>query len=470
MPSLKHSTGAWLLAVLIIFSLAGCGQKETQPPEPSATPLPAATAVPDSPTPTRTRPARSFFVRPTLNATPTVTLEPPSSPSPVALEPTAAGENLSTPPEVAPSPTNRPQATRRPGGNGSSTPTVTPTSAATPATEIINAPPLLYFKMIDVQHGWGLTDRYILRTTDGGLQWINASPPDGLDAGSILQGFFLNINEAWVAVPESDFITGTLYHTTDGGKNWESFSVPFGSVHLFFLDSLHGWALVDRGASSGSQAIDIFATANGGETWTAVYLLTADQSPTAVAGELPYAGTKNEIAFIDLEHGWITGKAPVSDQPWLFYTEDGGESWEQQDLPIPEGYQFNVLTVSAPIFFNDSQGVLPVRLSQVTETTIFYETSDAGLTWSDTTPIAVSGPLDCVSLDSWRIWNGTTLAASDDGGANWQSQPTNVNLRTSLEQIDFTSPQVGYALSVVSANTSVLYYTANGGRSWAPLW
>ena len=74
--------------------------------------------------------------------------------------------------------------------------------------------------MLDVNNGWALNNSEVLRTTDGGSTWYNATPAgvSGLPASS----FFLDSTTGWVVLPGADPTSGTLYHTTDGGTSWTS--------------------------------------------------------------------------------------------------------------------------------------------------------------------------------------------------------------------------------------------------------
>ncbi len=330
------------------------------------------------------------------------------------------------------------------------------------------------------EDGWGLTDRYILRTADGGISWVNTTPGDVFPAGdvfsaeSLLYGFFLDANRGWVVLPSEDQATGTLYHTKDGGNTWKIEPVPFAAAKLFFIDGQTGWALADRGSFSGSQEVDIFRTTDSGKRWVTVTQVTSEQpentNPEGVPGPLPYAGIKNTISFRSSTIGWVAGSVSAQNNSWLFNSRDGGSTWIKQSLGLPAGAQGSLLSIDAPMFFSSLEGLLPVFLYNVGELFALYTTRDGGTTWTVTTPVPVSGDLDCVSFTSCRIWNGTTIAITEDGGQSWQQVKTNVNLQQSLVQIDFTSPQVGFALSITSDGQSTLYWTSDGGRNWTPLW
>ncbi len=459
-----------LILVIACLAFTACQVKPTDFP---ITPIPS-TMIPTDvvPTPTRTRPPRSFFVRPTLAQTPLPpTLTPILTTSEIASPYPGPETGNPIPPEPTRAPSDLLQTnTPRPGNPNParSTPSASPTSAATAQNAEIASPALLSFFMIDSQNGWGLTDRAILRTTNGGEKWVNTTPGGSFPANSILQGFFLNANEGWVLLPSSDLMLGTLYRTNNGGNTWQNWAVAFGGAHLFFLNQQIGWALADRGSTIGKQAIDIYQTTDGGENWSLISQVSSELPD--YPGQLPLAGTKSGILFRETNIGWVTGSIQSPGQSWLFITRDGGRTWSQQNLVLPSGNQSSTLKISPPYFSNAEQGVLPVRLSQVSELTNLYLTNDGGETWTTTLPVAVTGPLDCVSYLSCRIWNGVTLASTDDGGTSWQQVRTNIDLRQSLLQIDFINPTNGFALSVLGPGVSQFYRTTDGGRTWIPTW
>ncbi len=426
------------------------------------------TVEPGPPTPTRTRPARTLFIRPTLVSTFTPEFTPTwppteSPPVPTMVEPLGDATALPL------------TATANPQAQATLTPLPTQaTLAPTPDRAIIPAPELLSIHMKSDNDGWGLTGRYILRTANGGVSWVNTTPGDVFPAESELHGFFLDANRGWVVLPSADQATGTLYHTIDGGNTWDIEPVPFAAVKMFFVDGQTGWALADRGSFSGSQAVDIYRTTDAGTRWVNVTQVTSEQgentNPPGVAGPLPYTGIKNTISFRSPDTGWVAGSVSAQNESWLFNTRDGGLTWARQTLDLPAGAQGSLLSIDAPMFMSQQDGLLPVFLYREGELFTLYVTRDGGGTWSVTTPVPVSGEMDCVSLTSCRIWNGNTIAITEDGAQSWQQVKTNVNLQQTLVQVDFTSPQVGFALSIANNGQSTLYGTSDSGRTWTPLW
>src|SRR6266516_6641100 len=79
---------------------------------------------------------------------------------------------------------------------------------------------LISLHMINLTTGWALGEHAILRTSDGGLQWKNVTPPNAvLTRESIAD--FLTASLAWVATPQTNGTTAQVLRTTDGGQTWQ---------------------------------------------------------------------------------------------------------------------------------------------------------------------------------------------------------------------------------------------------------
>jgi photosystem II stability/assembly factor-like uncharacterized protein len=458
-------------AVLLIssVSLTCCKRANQEPVTLTPTPEATATSTPWEPTPTRTRPVRSFFIRPTLA----------ESPTPIEVPYPQPGEEDLQTPTLSPMPTLIAQTADLETPSATPTPTITGI-APTPARETIARPLLIDFAMFDPNHGWGLTEDKILRTSIGGTQWVDTTPM-GFNPfpQSVPFAYFADPNHAWTLITRMNDISGTLFKTENGGNTWQTDPVPFTNARFFFLPGnngnyANGWAMVDRSFTANSQAVDLYATLDGGETWNPIHTVNPTQgNQSSSAGALPYTGFKNGLTFLSPLRGWITGESPIAGMSWLYITNDGGKNWSEQVLSLPTGAQTNTVITEPPFFFNAQQGLLPVRLEQISDLTVLYETVDGGLTWSFTTPVPIAGQIDCVSPSTCRVWNGRVLAATENGGGSWRQVTTNVDLSNAYFQIDFVDPLFGFAMSIeytglTTRNT--LYLTTDGGSTWIALW
>ena len=209
---------------------------------------------------------------------------------------------------------------------------------------------------------------YIIKTTDGGFNWVELDPPGGNENLGINELYFLDENHGWMSTgdldpeePESDAqndpdawyeavserinyihnplyrlqwkldhdgkgkgMNGVLYHTDDGGLSWESINTAGQESYLasFFVTPEKGFVLADPLAGTTNDMFRLYMTDDGGDSWQRVTNL-----PASVPGGTAYI--IQALYFTDEDNGWAFGAAAGG----LFYksvilqTTDGGESW-----------------------------------------------------------------------------------------------------------------------------------------------
>ncbi|MBM3712833.1 MAG: T9SS type A sorting domain-containing protein [Actinobacteria bacterium] len=106
----------------------------------------------------------------------------------------------------------------------------------------------IYFT--DYEKGFVVSERYIFKTVDGGINWTFIEYSE-----SLFSIYFIDSNRGWICGN-----LGTILKTTNGGDSWitqRSGTEYF--ISIFFKDLLHGW-VVGEGADGGK----IFKTTTGG--------------------------------------------------------------------------------------------------------------------------------------------------------------------------------------------------------------
>src|SRR6266513_4967339 len=184
---------------------------------------------------------------------------------------------------------------------------------------------LISLHMIDLTTGWALGEHAVLRTSDGGLQWKNVTPPHTLLTRESMAAF-LTASLAWVATPQTNGTTAQLLRTSDGGQTWQQSTVQATFLRqITFIDSQHGWIISGWGATGGAaEAVSVFRTSDGGKTWSNVASALPASTDTPPPGQLPFGGQKSGIHFLNVSTGWITGTVMASDLAWLYVSHDGG--------------------------------------------------------------------------------------------------------------------------------------------------
>ena len=364
------------------------------------------------------------------------------------------------------------------------TPTPLPTATEMPLPTLQGvpalAPSIIHIAFQDANNGWGIASNNggaILRTGDSGTTWVNVTP-SGLSGIGYSTGLsVLDVNTAWALVPNTDYFTGRLYRTSDGGLTWTSFDVPFGGGFLQFLDATTGRLLADRGAGAGSEAVEMFQTSDGGATWLSVF--NNDPTRPDSSGSLPLSGIKNGMTFLDADTGWVTGTVPVNGEVYLYITHDGGVDWAMQTIPLPAMYVTYQYMPQAPVFFGDD-GFLPLMIYvSNTPDLAFFTTHDGGATWSgdptDAGQIVTPGQYAFADLLHGWSWNGgANLYFTIDGAQTWSTLPASLDLSESLSQLVFVPGPAGgftgWALTGVDdAGRTQLYKTTDNAATWTPL-
>jgi photosystem II stability/assembly factor-like uncharacterized protein len=343
-----------------------------------------------------------------------------------------------------------------------------PSGSTSPSSGTVQ--PLSMIRMFSPRNGWALSTQAVLFTTDGGKSWKDVTPPQVTITPDATADFY-STNLAWVALPPVNDIIH-IYSTINEGKSWtpSSFGVNAGTTaasQLFFVDPQHGWLLSPQAVQSGSEAVVIYRTTNGGRTWREVSVARPDNPPHA-ANVLPFSGDKQGISFVNASTGWVAGTVPKADTVWLYVTHDGGSTWKQQSLSIPSNVKGAQITTLPPRFFSSSNGILPVLFlaSNGVRTVDFYQTTDGGTTWKSTSTLTLSLVIrSFVNLNQGWSTDDTNLYMTQDGGHTWTQLNPNMSLK-GVTHLDFVTNQIGYAISGANNGSPFLLQTTDGGKTW----
>ncbi|UCF60391.1 MAG: hypothetical protein JSV37_11590 [Anaerolineaceae bacterium] len=337
--------------------------------------------------------------------------------------------------------------------------------------------------MINSTVGWAVAglesdDAHILRTDDGGRSWLDVTPPQmTMNCGQYplhARGYYHNAEVAWLLYYEAMHARSPsgIWRTLDGGKTWElslllqrntdTFGGLFTWPILEFIDSEHGWLLIDYFLGAGSHGAELFRTIDGGRSWE----LIPEAHLTRGSG----------LDMIDRMHGWETSNHPIVVYMGLAVTDDGGHTWEFQELPYPselldvEEYDPFSCYVSSPILNSSQWGSVVVQCER---DYFLYNSADGGQTWE--AEIIPGGPPEFItSLIGWAIEVPETddvddpkslqLYRTEDGGQTWRRLST----LDWYGQLQFVNENVGWAL-VESGDMIVLMHTSDGGETWERL-
>ncbi|MEI8080698.1 MAG: YCF48-related protein, partial [Actinomycetes bacterium] len=317
------------------------------------------------------------------------------------------------------------------------------------------------------------------KTTNGGTAWSLLTPgaalPNGipsLGASPIRTLYFVDANNGWFA---SNY--GIVGHTTDGGAHWTQQFAGLPTVttdavtglwSMWFADSNTGyivgdaatirrttdggtsWASLQFGTLNSLMAIDFADSLNGWISGTSGMMLhTSDAGQTWPIQKTGTGSALNGLSVVTSQTVWAAG-----DNGAIRRTNDGGQTWAGQ----VSGTTVNLSGISA----YDGSRAIAVGQSG----TVKYTTT-SGAAWA-TGSIATTQPLSSVTMpDASHAWAvGGRIAGNNvvwytaDGGASWASQTTTAN--ANLWDVYFLSPTEGYA----TGDSGIILKTTNSGVNW----
>ena len=298
----------------------------------------------------------------------------------------------------------------------------------------------------------------IVETADGGRTWeVRTS---GVESG-LYSVRFTDDQHGWIAGQE-----GLILHTADGGKTWqrqESHAVqkdgdveqPLYLFSLYAVDNDHAWAVGDRSI--------LTSTSDGGKTWRArkvpMELDISGGQSLASADPIFY-----DVKFIDLQHGWIVGEFGK-----IMHTEDGGETWKEQERSLMEGTGiFDLLDLPTlfGVYMSTAQAGVAVGLEGR-----IARTSDGGQRWTfDSVDVDVPlvDPLFKVveqpDGSAWAAGAAGEVMRREPGETAWKRAKLGQDVLTWLHGISFSDAQNGWLVG----GYGLIFRTTDGGNSWLP--
>jgi photosystem II stability/assembly factor-like uncharacterized protein len=343
------------------------------------------------------------------------------------------------------------------GAAGSATGTAL--TSKTGATRARSGPIWLQsLQMTSTTTGWALYDsknpnsssgvfELLARTTDGGRTWTDVTPAAALPmlatpyAEQVLDP--VDGEDTYLAVTgatqESNNVVNptVVFATTNGGRTWTKSAtlraVSFAS-QVSFANPQHGFLMLGgNGGTMGEDQVWLYQTSDAGKHWS---LAAASPGETGAAfpaqqgpGRIPTECDKYGLDFPTATAGWIASTCNAGLTNGLLVSHDGGTSWSDQSLPIPA-----TICAGRACFVRGPQFV-----------------GGAGFVTVDPQP------------------GGPALLETRDLGQTWERIALPAGVR--YPQITFFSPTQGALVVAGSQDSfqSTFYTTTNGGQTWTPV-
>lgn len=226
--------------------------------------------------------------------------------------------------------------------------------------------------LVTADFGWVLTPDRLLLTQDGGRTFSAASVP--VPATEARAAYFRDARNGYVIASGGSALT--IARTSDGGRSWQvgaarDVAAPqaeYGRLRVSFGDPGHGVILAQTSSSAMSSTATMFATEDGGASWSA-----------------RNAPANGEVRVEQGGLTWLAGGV-VGDR--LYSSPDLGRHWAGATVDV--GGQSVAKAVSPPV-----GGVLPVTVvtnADTGQTQVALLTSaDGGRSWRGGDRVAVQG-------------------------------------------------------------------------------
>jgi photosystem II stability/assembly factor-like uncharacterized protein len=245
-----------------------------------------------------------------------------------------------------------------------------------------------------------------------------------------------------IAGSDPNFSNTGMYYTNNGGKNWELSNIPpndTGSFNAVALSGSNGIAFPADYFTSNPTDIGIIYTDSGtsiGKNWIQSNI--------------------NNVNFTNIALSGSNGLASTNDKPGIYYTNDGGKTWNP-------GYDNNNIQLKvnfSNVYLSGSNGIA------IGENGGMWYTIKSGKNWKKSNitgsfnTAALSGKYGIVGSNS-----NNELYYTSDSGENWKKSKINTDI-TDTFSISALSSDGKYGIA--STYNNGLYYTNDKGQNWTP--
>jgi photosystem II stability/assembly factor-like uncharacterized protein len=307
----------------------------------------------------------------------------------------------------------------------------------------------------------------IIETANGGMSWSQ------IDAGTRKSLYSIDFapghQVGWIVGEE-----GLILRTTDGGKTWKpqeavvwlddackdpeerayrQIDSPCQYAYLFAIS-----AVDERNAYAVGDKSIYTRTRDGGETWEVRTLKfeTEAASDLALAYEDPVL---YDIEFLDADHGYIVGEFGK-----IYYTEDGGQTWSQQQESVMDESVLDILDL--PTFFDiEFSGTKSAIVAGLDGR--IAETADGGKDWNFV-PSNVDEFIDPF-YSAALMGDGTRWVVGASGqvvkappGAEFARGSLGSQINNWMRRIRFYDDKYGW----IVGGFGLVMSTDDGGKTW----
>ena len=270
----------------------------------------------------------------------------------------------------------------------------------------------------------------IVKTTDGGQNWIPTHAPFGGSCNSI----FGMGDKVWITMSG-----GTTVYSPDFGNTWQLLT-PIPGTSLY--------SIVAVGNSIYAAGYDglVIRSTDKGYSWIAAYAYNTKSCPNI-----------REISFLDETTGYA-----ARSYRGFGKTTDGAQTWTQL---LTDTLITGPSTESAN-FIDENNGYVVGRVASNVD--MIYKTTDGGATWTETSNQFFK---DLYGVGFYDVNNGAvvgkdlTAGYTIDAGVTWQASTLN-DVPAGFSTNDFSKIKFFDGSNGVAVGQKMVFYTSDGGANW----
>ena len=276
---------------------------------------------------------------------------------------------------------------------------------------------------INENMGWSVNGFYasVYKTIDGGATWtLQLSEQSEFLPGNY---YFRNIEFLNKDIGFVGTLNGVFLKTIDGGTTWTVVAnFTTNPAAICGLDAVGTSTIYGCGAYFSPAYI--IKSVDSGETWQYIDMST-------------YAVALVEVLFINEMEGFVSGQSETGGV--VLKTIDGGETWKEifnSNIPGEYVWKLQILASNSNVIFGSIETVAPNSGKLI-------KSEDAGQTWisKDFPDANVQAVGFLTETHGWMGGHNTGFYETFDAGTTW----TNTEIGSNLNRIFFINDNLAYA-------------------------
>lgn len=266
--------------------------------------------------------------------------------------------------------------------------------------------------------------------------------------------YFTDVNTGYAVGDDNTGGGGIILKTTNGGIDWITQmvedSLAFNSV--FFTDTNTGYVVGKSNSEVAGFPAIILKTTDGGTTWSMIF---------SYVGAIDNQTKLTSVFFPDVNTGYALGCSNYSSGgcgPFIVKTINGGANWTVDD-PVPGDELRSIFFTSVDIGFAVGHGDGDWIILKTTNGGIDWTATNSGILWNggDLRSVYFSDPNTGYAVGER---DGALILKTTNGGAEWVELPSEIDQY--LKSVYFINADTGYVINGYNG----IYKTTNGGTDW----